>query len=327
MELFKNIINDIKVKKLSNIYFLMGDEVYYIDIISDYIKNNVLNEFEKIFNQFIIYGMDSTIIDIISYTKRYPLSSKYIVIIVKEAQELSGNIEEFFSYVKNPKKSTILVLCYKYKFLDKRKKLYKLLKTNGVLYESNKHFQHEIPDWINIYVKNRGYIITKDATILLSEYIGTNLSILRNEIEKIIITLPKNGKITVNIIESSVGISRIYTYSELEKAILEKNTYEVYKIIFFWIKNQNIYITHILNMLFNLFKKLIIYYIDNKKLEINISKDLIKYYNKGLENYSLNKIQHIISYLRKEEIKYKGIEGYYFNDKENLKEIFLFIFN
>lgn len=327
MELFKKIINDIKIKKISNIYFLMGDETYYIDIISDFIKKNVLNEFEKTFNQFIIYGMDSTIENIISYTKRYPLYSKYIIIIVKEAQELSENIENFFSYVKNPKKSTILVICYKYKFLDKRKKLYKILKKNGIIYESHKHFQYEIPEWINIYVKKKGYYITTKAQLLLSEYLGTNLYFIKNEIEKIIITLPKNGKITTDIIEKSVSINRIYTYSELEKAILEKNTLYVYKIIFFLIKNQNIYITYIINILFSIFRKLIIYYIDNSSEKQEISKYLIKYYNIGIQNYSLNKIKNIISYLRKEEIKYKGIELYYLNDKEKLKELFFFIFN
>lgn len=325
MKLFKSIIHDIKIKKISNIYFLMGEEVYYIDAISDYIQQNILKDFEQPFNQFIIYGMDNTIKDIILQTKRYPISSKYIVIIVKEAQELSGNIEELIDYVKKPIRSTILVICYKYKFLDKRKKLYKLLKTNGILYESKKYFQYEIPEWIDIYVNTRGYTITKDAQILLSEYIGTNLSIIKNEIEKIIITLPEHGKITVEMIESSVGLNRQYTYYELEKAILEKNTYNIYKIINFFIKNQNIYITHILNMLFNLFKNLILYY--NENFKSTISNTLIKYYEQGRRNYSLIQIQNIISYLRKKEIEYKCIENYHSNDKDKLKEIFFVILN
>jgi DNA polymerase-3 subunit delta len=149
------IVSDIKNRNIKPVYFLMGEEPYYIDKISEYIENNILTEEEKGFNQMVLYGRDVTISDIIDNAKRFPMMSEYQVVIVKEAQDLVKTIENLVAYVENPSPSTILVLCYKYKTLDKRKKLYKTIQKNGVIFESKKLYENQTADWIKkILAKN-----------------------------------------------------------------------------------------------------------------------------------------------------------------------------
>src|SRR5690606_11967996 len=200
----------IKNRNFKPIYFLMGDEPYYIDKISDYIEKNVLSEEEKGFNQVILYGRDTSIEEIVSSAKRYPMMADYQLIVVKEAQELSRTIEKLEIYAENPQTTTILVFCYKYKTLDKRKKVTKNLEKNGVVFESKKLYENQVGTWINQILNGSGYKIEPKANAMLVEFLGTDLSKVSNELEKLKIILPKGTLINADHIEKNIGISTDY---------------------------------------------------------------------------------------------------------------------
>ena len=183
MDEVKQIVADLKNGTIKPIYFLMGEEPYYIDKISDYIEENVLDEAEKGFNQMVLYGRDVTIEDIVGNAKRFPMMAERQVVIVKEAQDLSRTIEKLTSYVENPQPSTVLVLNYKYKKLDKRKALYKAIKKSGVVFESKKLYENQVADWIRRVLSPKEYSISPKAAQMLVEFLGTNLSKINNELE------------------------------------------------------------------------------------------------------------------------------------------------
>ena len=187
------IVNDIKNGNIKPIYFLMGEEPYYIDKLSDYIEQNVLSEEEKGFNQTVLYGRDVTVEDIVSAAKRYPMMADRQVIIVKEAQDLIRTIDKLESYADNPMPTTVLVICYKYKTLDKRKKVTKILAKNGVVYESKKLYDNQVGDWIKRVLSGKKYAIEPKASAMLVDFLGTDLSKINNELEKLQIILPKGS--------------------------------------------------------------------------------------------------------------------------------------
>src|SRR5690554_6874138 len=181
----KSIINDIKNGKTKPIYFLMGDEPYYIDGVSKFIEDNVLSEEEKGFNQMVLYGRDVSIEDIVGNAKRFPMMAERQVVIVKEAQELSRNIEKLADYAENPQPSTVLVMCYKYKKIDKRKKLYKAISKSGVIFESKPLYENKVADWIRQELQSRNYQISPKAAQMLVEFLGTDLGKIDNELQKL----------------------------------------------------------------------------------------------------------------------------------------------
>jgi DNA polymerase-3 subunit delta len=198
------IINDLKAGTIKPIYFLMGEEPYYIDKLTEYIENNILSEDEKGFNQTVIYGRDATIEDIVSNAKRYPMMAERQVVVVREAQELSRTIDKLESYAENPQPTTVLVVAYKYKTLDKRKKLVKLIAKNGVLFESKKLYENQVGIWIQRLLQGRGYSIEPKANAMLVEFLGNDLSRISNELDKLQIILPKGHTITPKDIEYSL---------------------------------------------------------------------------------------------------------------------------
>jgi DNA polymerase-3 subunit delta len=227
----KTIINEIKSGNYKPIYFLMGEEPYYIDGIAKFIENTVLTEEEKGFNQMVLYGRDVSIDDIISNAKRYPMMADKQVVIVKEAQELSRTIENLVSYVENPQPTTILVICYKYKTLDKRKKLAKIIDKSGVLFESKKLYENQVPDWIRRVLASRGYTITPKASQMLVEFLGNDLSKVNNELEKLQLIIQPGAQITPQVIEENIGISKDFNNFELQNAIGAKDIKKAFVII------------------------------------------------------------------------------------------------
>ena len=207
MDEVKQIVSGIKNGKISPIYFLMGEEPYYIDKISDFIEDNVLAEEEKGFNQMVLYGRDVTIDDIVSNAKRYPMMAERQVVIVKEAQDLSRTIEKLVSYVENLQPTTVLVINYKYKKLDKRKALYKAINKIGVVYESKKLYENQVAEWIRRVLSPKGYSISPKAAQMLVEFLGTDLGKINNELEKLQLIIPKEQQITPELIEENIGIS------------------------------------------------------------------------------------------------------------------------
>src|SRR5690606_11051070 len=195
MDEVKQIVGDIKNGKIAPIYFLTGEEPYYIDKISEYIEKNVLTEEERGFNQMVLYGRDVGIEDIVGNAKRFPMMAEKQVVIVKESQHLARTIENLTSYAEQPQPSTVLVICYKYGKLDKRKKLYKAIQKTGVIYESKKLYENQVADWIRMVLKSKGYGIIFKAANLLVEFLGTDLGKIDKELEKLCLVVPKGLEI------------------------------------------------------------------------------------------------------------------------------------
>jgi DNA polymerase III delta subunit len=228
---FEQIISDIQNRKFYPIYLLMGEEPYFIDQISDLIQTTVLDESQKAFNLSIIYGKDLEGAQIDNAARRFPMAAEYNVIIVKEAQMVQ-KIDNLQYFAANPLKSTILVLCYKYELLDKRKKLFKSIDQNGVVLATKKIYEDQVPRWIEAYLKRRGFHIEPGAAMILTDYLGNDLSRVSGEIDKLLITLPTGQKkITPEHIEENSGISKDFNSFELVKALSRRNIQKSNRII------------------------------------------------------------------------------------------------
>lgn len=258
---YEEIVRNIKNKVYSPIYFLMGEEDYYIDRIADYIMDSVLNETEKEFNQTVLYGADTDIATIINGAKRYPMMSKYQVLIVKEAQNLK-NLDELVYYLQKPMLSTILVICYKHESLDRRKKLTAEIEKTGVLFESKKLKDAQLPGFIASYLKRKQVEIEPKAAEMMAEFVGTDLNRMAGELEKLIITLPSGQKrITPEQIERNIGISKDYNNFELRNALIAKDILKANQIVNYFEENpKNNPLQVTLAVLFNFYANLMLAY-------------------------------------------------------------------
>ncbi|MBP8793625.1 MAG: DNA polymerase III subunit delta [Lutibacter sp.] len=308
------IVSDIKAGNVKPIYFLMGEEPYYIDKISEYIERNILTEEEKGFNQMVLYGRDITIEDIIDNAKRFPMMAEKQVVIIKEAQDLSRTIENLVSYAENPQPSTVLVLCYKYKTIDKRKKLYKAIQKKGLVYESKKLYENQISDWIRRVLAGKKYNIDTKATLMLVEFLGTDLSKISNELDKLMVVLPVNSTISPKDIEENIGISKDYNNFELRKAVGERNVLNANKIIIHFAQNQKANpIVMTISLLNSFFTQLLIYHSLNDKSNNSVAKALginpffISDYSTAAKNYPMRKVSQVIGLLRDADVKSKGV--------------------
>ena len=328
------IVNDIKAGKLKPIYFLMGEEPYYIDRLSDYIENNVLTEEEKGFNQTVLYGRDVTVEDIVSAAKRYPMMAERQVIIVKEAQDLVKTIDKFESYASDPVPTTVLVLCYKYKTLDKRKKVTKLFEKSGLVFESKKLYDNQVGQWITRVLQAKKYSIEPKASAMLVEFLGTNLEKINNELEKLQIILPVGSTISANHIEENIGFSKDFNIFELRKAIGEKNQLKSYKIAQYFSENPKDHpLVMTTGMLFSFFVQLLQYHGLKDKNPKNVAAVLkvnpffLKDYDVALRNYPMKKVSKIVTLLREIDVKSKGVGANALPQHELLKEMLVGIFN
>ena len=233
----EKILADLQAQKYSPIYYLAGEEPFFIDLISNYIEQEVLREDEKAFNQQIVYGKDISVDTIIHYAREYPMMADRRVIIVKEAQDLSRTISQLLPYVENPSQTTILVLCYKYGKIDGKTKLAKELK-KYVCLESKKLYESETLKWVDSYLKGFGYSIEPVAAQLLINFLGTDLSRIANELNKLKIILPKGTKITPLHIEQNIGISKDFNVFELQNALGKKDFAKAMQIIKYFNENQ-----------------------------------------------------------------------------------------
>ncbi|AZQ58325.1 DNA polymerase III subunit delta [Maribacter sp. MJ134] len=322
------IVNDIRKGSIRPIYFLFGEEAYFIDKISDYIGNKVLTEEEKGFNQMVLYGKDVTIEDIVGNAKRYPMMAERQVVIVKEAQHLSRNIEKLASYVENPQETTVLVICYKYKKLDKRKALYKSLKKGGVVFESKKLYENQVTEWLRKTLLSSGYTISHKAAILLVEYLGTDLSRINNELSKLKLVLPEKSEITPQDIEEHIGISKDYNNFELKKAIGERNVVKATRIITYFAQNpkDNPFVLTV-TLLNSFFTQLLQYHgltdhtPKNVASALRINPYFVGEFQTAARNYPMKKVSQIISYLRELDLKGKGVGAANTNQADLLKEL------
>ena len=267
-----DILKELRAKQYRPIYYLMGEESYYIDLIADYITDNVLSETEKEFNLTVVYGADVDIATVINAAKRYPMMSEYQVVIVKEAQAIR-NMEELSFYLQKPLNSTILVICHKHGTLDKRKKLAAEVEKVGILFESKKIKDSQLPAFINSYMKRKGIDMEPKASAMLADFVGTDLSRLTGELEKLIITLPAGQKrVTPEQIEKNIGISKDYNNFELRSALVEKDILKANKIIKYFEENPKTNpIQMTLSLLFNFYSNLMLSYYSPEKTEQGIA--------------------------------------------------------
>ncbi|MFW0735763.1 DNA polymerase III subunit delta [Flavobacterium sp.] len=328
------IVNEIKAGDIKPIYFLMGEEPYYIDKLSEYIEQNVLAEEEKGFNQTVLYGRDVSVEDIVATAKRYPMMADRQVVIVKEAQDLSRTIDKIESYVANPMQTTVLVFCYKYKTLDKRKKVTKLLAQKGVVYESKKLYENQVGDWIKRVLAGKKYTIDPKANAMLVEFLGTDLSKINNELEKLQIILPQGTMITPQHIEENIGFSKDYNVFELRKAIGERNQLKAYKIAENFAHNPKEYpLVMTTGLVFGFFVQLLKYHglkdknPKNVAAAIGVNPYFLKEYDLAIKNYPMRKVSQIVGALRDVDVKSKGVGANALPQSDLLKEMLYKIFN
>lgn len=309
---YEEILGNLKKKIYHPVYFLMGDEGYFIDQISDYITANVLTDAEKGFNQTILYGKDIEPKAIIDNASRFPMMSNYQVVIVREAQNIK-KIEDLEPYVKNPLKSTILVINYKYKTIDKRKTFAKLIDQKGVLFESKKIYDNQLPAWITSYLKEQNYSISPQAAALIAEYLGADLSKVVNELDKLIISAPAGSQITPELIERNIGISKEFNVFELQNALGERDILKANRIInYFGANPSSNPIPVTISGLFSYFSKILNYHFLEDKSQNNAASVLqvhpffVKNYVSAAKNYSIKKLVEIIAILREYDMKSKG---------------------
>ena len=325
---YEEIARDLKNRIYKPVYYLMGEESYYIDRISEYIAQTVLNENEKEFNQTILYGADTDIATIINAAKRYPMMSKYQVVIVKEAQGVK-NIDELSYYLQKPLESTILVLCHKHGVLDRRKKLAAEIEKVGVLFESKKIKDTQLAGFITSYLKRKSIEIEPKASEMMAEFVGTDLSRMAGELEKLIITLPKGQKrITPEQIEQNIGISKDYNNYELRNALIIKDVFKANQIIKYFEENPKTNpLQMTLSVLFNFFSNLMLAYYAPEKSEQGIAAQLglkspwqSKDYLAAMRKYSGVKVMQIIGEIRYCDAKSKGVGNSSLGDGELLRE-------
>lgn len=328
------IINDIKSGNIKPIYFFMGDEPYYIDKLTEYIEQNVLQEHERDFNQTVLYGRDVTIEDIVGNAKRFPMMADRQVVVVREAQELSRTIDKLESYVENPQTTTVLVFAYKYKTLDKRKKVTKLLGKHGVVFESKKMYDNQVGTWINRILSGKGYSIEPKANAMLVEFLGNDLSRISNELNKLQIILPKSHTITPKDIEENIGFSKDFNVFELQNALGSRNQLKAYQIAQYFADNPKdnpMVVTT--SLVFSYFIKVLKYHgLKDKNPKtaapiLGVSPFFMKDYEVALKNYPMKKVSAIVSSLRDIDIKSKGVSANNLPTHDLLKEMLVKIFN
>jgi len=324
---FNNILLDLKNKIYYPVYFLFGEEPYFIDNISDFIERNVLNDQEKEFNQSILYGKDASVPMIISYAKRFPMMANFQVLIIKEAQEVE-KIEDLQPYIETPLKSTILVLCYKYGKPDKRKGFYKSLEKNGVIFESVRLYESKIPDWIHDYLRLKNCSISQKAAILLTEFLGNDLSKVVNELDKLLINNPSGSEITEDFIEKNIGISKDFNVFELQKALVKKDIFKANQIIRYFAANpRENPLVKVIPILSSYFSKVLTYHYLQDKSKNNVASVLsvnpffVTDYQQASRVFGVGKVIKITSLLREYDLKAKGVENVSASDGELMKEL------
>jgi DNA polymerase-3 subunit delta len=312
----QDIIKDIKARKLKPIYLLHGEEGYYIDLISDFLEEHVLSEAEKGFNQTILYGKDTEMMTVLNASKRYPMMSDYQLVMVKEAQDLKFDKAEdqFQAYCENPLRSTVLVLCHKYKKFDKRKKVYKLIEKAGLIFESGTIYDNKVPAWIEDFVKAKGHHINPKASALLAEYLGNDLSKVANELEKLMLNVPQAQEINTKEVQDNIGISKEYNVFELQNALTRRDVYKANQIVNYFEANPKANpIVLVMGNLAGYFTKILKYhYVTDKSQaarELGVNPYFLKDYELAARNYNLGKTFEVISLLREYDLKSKGVDA------------------
>lgn len=311
---FEQIFAKLKKKEFQPIYFLHGTESYYIDAISDYIEANALNEAEKAFNQTILYGKEADHLAVVDNARRYPMMASHQVVLLKEAQEMKS-LKGLQSYIEKPLNSTILVICHKHKKFNLNSKFGKALNSNALVFESKAPYESKMPDWINNYLTAKKFQISPQASELIAEYLGNQLSKVANELDKLAINLAPGTKITPKHIEENIGISKDYNVFELQKALGQRDVLKANRIVNYFAANpRKNPLTVVIASLYNYFSKIYMLHFLAQKSEKEILSGLklrssyfLKEYRQATRNFSRSKTEQVISILKDFDLMAKGL--------------------
>lgn len=327
---FEEICRQIVAKKFAPLYILMGEEPFFMDQITELLIGHVLEDSERDFNQIILYGADTDAATVLNAARRFPMMSKYQLVVVKEAQQIR-DIELLAHYAKNPLASTVLVINYKYKSLDRRKALAAAAEKTGIVFDSKKIPDYKMPAFIVSFMQQRGIGVDVKAAQMLSDFLGNDLNRLNKELDKLALILPENApkRVTPELVEQNIGISKEYNNFELIKALAAKDILKANRIILYFEKNpKNNPIQVTLPVLFNYFSNLLICYYSKDRTEAGVVAALglrstfqAKDYLMGLRNYSAMKVFNLISDIRYTDARSKGVENSSATDADLLKEL------
>ncbi|MDG1778985.1 MAG: DNA polymerase III subunit delta [Flavobacteriaceae bacterium] len=316
MHTVQSILNEIKSGKIHPIYFLMGEESFFIDQISTFIETSVLDESQRGFDQMVLYGKETSVDEIVSSAKRYPMIAPRQVIIVKEAQNLSRTIEQLLPYANNPQQTTTLVFCYKYKSIDKRKSLYKALSKSHVVFESNKIYDSKIPSFISGELQKQNLKITPKASYLLADFLGNDLAKISNELKKLQLVMGDHDTITPELIQKNIGISKDFNNFELQKAIAQLNRKKAYQIVQYFSENTKQHpMVVTVATLYSFFTKLMTLHTvtdrNPKTLSraIGVSPYFLDDYMAAAKNFTMRRISGVFQTLRIIDTKSKGVDA------------------
>ena len=333
---FDGIMRDLRAHKYAPIYYLMGDEPYYIDQIATFIEENALKPEERDFNLTVMYGSDVSAAQVADTARRYPMMSDRQVVVVKEAQNLR-NTDQIAAYLAKPLASTVLVMCHKNGTIDKRKKLAAAVEKTGVLFESKKLRDRDLLPFIEKFLRERGATIDMKSQQLIADSIGADLSRLTGEMEKLLLSLPADNKqVTPEVVEQQIGVSKDFNSFELRDAIVNRNVFKANQIINYFDSNPKAgSIYSFLPMLFNYFQNLLIaFYCPQRANQEAVAQWLelrspwaAKDYMTGMRNFSATKVMQIIYKIREIDAKSKGIENPNTAPGELMKELIFFIFH
>ena len=328
----KLVLQELKENIYRPIYFLQGEETFYIDEISDFIEKNCLEEAQKGFNQIILYGKDVDVSTILSNAKRFPMMSDRQVVIVKEAQDVKDLNKEaadrLIDYIKNPLASTILVFAHKNKVLDGRKALAKTLDKQAVLVTTKKLYDNQVPNWVQDFIKAKGHAIDQKAVLMVVESVGSDLAKISNELQKVIINFSEKTTITADHIQKYIGVSKDYNVFELQNALGKKDVLKVNRIINYFEKDlKNNPIIPIIALLYSYYSKVLLCHTSEDKSDRGIASLLgvnpffVKDCKVAATNYPLSKVLKVISYIKEADLQSKGIVGGAMNEGQILKEL------
>lgn len=338
------LISSIKKKEFKPVYFLHGTESFFIDEITKVFENNILNESEKSFNFSVFYGKDSDFTAVRDTAMRFPMMASHQVVIVKEAQEMKS-LDKLKPYLENPAPTTILLICYKYKKYDMRSAFGKAIKANAEVFESKKLYDNQIPAWVKDYLSSQGYKVESAALEMLTEHLGTDLSKIANEIEKLSINVPKGTTLTAQHIEDNVGISKDFNVFELQEAIGVKNSLKAHRIVNHFASNSKKYpLAMTLASLYGFFSKLYIAAAHARSSDLEMAKALgfkfkdpskaqyaakfrVEKFKKSVRYYSKDQVESVFSILKDYDLKYKGVKNTGTPEGELLREMIVKIFH
>ena len=313
---YKEILKSIRAKEYKPIYFLHGTESYYIEQISRYIENKVLSAAERSFNQIIFYGKDAEAKSIIDAACRYPMMSTHQVIVLKEAQEMK-TLAALLPYIEKPVASTVFVICHKHKKLDMRTNFAKSLKKNAFIFESKPLYDNQVPAWIVSYLKDKKLDVNSNAAGMMAEYLGTDLSKISNELDKLVINIPPGTTITEKEVETNIGISKDYNVFELQKALGQRNIVNANRIINYFIANpRKNPLVMVVGALFNYFNKIYMVHFLKGASEKTMMDTLgvrsayfLKDYKSAARNFNHTQVKQVIGILKDYDLKSKGVNN------------------